>query len=772
MNTTQKKKISETMSVLLIISVFLITANVLLGVVLVKQANGALKAQIDARMLDITNAAADMIVGDEFERITKEDVKKSDNFWRIYYTLKSFQDNIDLEFIYTIRQTADNEFVFVVDPAEEEPSEYGQQVVVTPALLLAAEGCATVDKVPYEDGWGKFYSAYTPIFNSAGEVVGLVVVDFSAAWYEEQLRKNLNAVVIAVIWSILVGIVIIAVYSVKIKLREELDKNNIQAGKMITALASDYRSVYYVDIDTDEGVCYSEHSKLEDGLKEGEQFKYSDTFIEYANKYVTDEFREGFINFIAPQSIRKNLENEAIIAFRYLVKRGGQESYEMLRMAGVRRPEDRDDHIVHAVGIGFTDVDSEVRQTLEQRKALMDALDIAEEANNAKTVFLSNMSHEIRTPMNAIIGLDKLALDEKDMSDSVREYLIKIGDSAEHLLEIINDILDMSRIESGKLNIRNEEFSMKKLVEQICTMVGSLCKDKNISFNCSIDGEINDYYLGDATRLREVIINILSNSVKYTNSGGQMDFIVKRTVIYGSKATVMFTMKDNGIGMDKEFLPRIFDSFTQEDISAVNKYGSTGLGMAITKNLVDMMNGKIAVDSKKGEGTVVYVVLTFEISDRIDEVKEITEETVEQPSNKNAEEIDLDGRRILIAEDMDINAQILMKILSQKGIESDRAVNGEEALNMFKESEIWHYDAILMDMRMPVMTGLEATTAIRELDRDDAKMIPIIALTANAFDEDVERSLQAGLDAHLSKPLQPEAIFSTIKRLIAEKSKR
>jgi signal transduction histidine kinase/ActR/RegA family two-component response regulator len=771
MNTTQKKKLSETMSVLLIISVFLIAANVLLGVVLVNQSNGALKAQIDARMLDITKTAADMIDGDEFEKITEEDVRKSENYWNIFYTLKSFQDNIDLEFIYAIRQKTDNEFIFVIDSSDDNDSDYGHLATVTPALLKAAAGTSAVDELPYSDDWGKFYSAYTPIFNSAGEVAGLVVVDFSATWYEEQLRKNVYAVIIAVIWSILVGIVIIAVYSVKIKLREELDKNNIQAGKMINALASDYRSVYYVDLDTDEGVCYNEHSKLEDGLKEGEQFKYSDTFIEYANKYVTDEFREGFINFIEPDTIRKNLENEAIIAFRYLVKRGGQESYEMLRMAGVRRPEDRDDHIVHAVGIGFTDVDSETRQTLEQRKALIDALNIAEEANNAKTVFLSNMSHEIRTPMNAIIGLDKLALDEKDIPKAVREYLVKIGDSAEHLLSIINDILDMSRIESGKMNIRNEEFSIKKLMSQICTLVGSQCRDKDISYACSIDGEIDECYLGDPTRLREIIINVLSNSVKYTNPGGKIEFIVKRTAVYENKATLMFTMRDNGIGMDKDFLPKIFDSFTKEDISAINKYGSTGLGMAITKNLVDMMNGKIAIDSKKGEGTVVYVVLTFEIPQRSNEVKEKSENP-EKPVSQEPAEIELDGRRILIAEDMDINAQILMKILTRKGMEADRAANGEEALNMFKESETWHYDAILMDMRMPVMTGLEATIAIRALDREDAGKIPIIALTANAFDEDVERSLQAGLDAHLSKPLQPEVIFSTLKRLIAERTTR
>jgi sensor histidine kinase regulating citrate/malate metabolism len=189
MNTTQKKKLSETMSVLLIISVFLIAANVLLGVVLVNQSNGALKAQIDARMLDITKTAADMIDGDEFEKITEEDVRKSENYWNIFYTLKSFQDNIDLEFIYAIRQKTDNEFIFVIDSSDDNDSDYGHLATVTPALLKAAAGTSAVDELPYSDDWGKFYSAYTPIFNSAGEVAGLVVVDFSATWYEEQLRR-------------------------------------------------------------------------------------------------------------------------------------------------------------------------------------------------------------------------------------------------------------------------------------------------------------------------------------------------------------------------------------------------------------------------------------------------------------------------------------------------------------------------------------------------------------------------------------------------------
>ena len=755
----QISKLSETTRALIIVMTFLITANVFLGIVLVRQSNSALKTHLDDRLLDIAKTAADMIDGDEYEAISGRD-ENDESYMRIYSTLKYFQDNIELEFIYGVRKLEDNTYIFTVDPAEEDASEYGELVHVTRALETAFEGESAVDSVPYEDSWGRFYSAYTPIFNSKGDVVGVVAVDFSAAYYDQQFNKNILILVTGIICSIIIGIIIISVYSRKIKNREAMDRVNEQAGKMITAMASDYRSVYFVDIDNDRGICYRAHSKLEDGVKEGEEFKFSEKFTEYANTFVTEEYRQDFLDFIAVDSIRKKLEDRDLVAFRYLTCRDGQHSYEMLRVAGVRRVEDRDDHTVHAIGVGFTDVDEQIREDIEQRKALSEALAIAEEANNAKTVFLSNMSHEIRTPMNAIIGLDSLALSEENVPESVKEYLIKIGSSAQHLLNIINDILDMSRIESGKMVIKNDRFSLKKLFEFIDTMMVSQCGEKGLAYVSKMEENVGEYFFGDDMKLKEILINILGNSVKYTDRGGSITFKVEKIAGYGNKSTLLFTVTDTGIGMDKDFLPRIFDSFAQEDVSAINKYGSTGLGMAITKNLVDMMNGRIEVDSKKGEGSEFRVTLTFENAEGID-----FQEGEEKPK-ENGEDIELKGRNILVAEDMDINAQIIMKILDAKGIRADRAENGKVALEMFEASEEGFYDAILMDMRMPQMTGLEATAAIRALDRTDAKLIPIIALTANAFDEDVERSLQAGLNAHLSKPLSPEDIFRTLKNLI------
>ena len=235
---------------------------------------------------------------------------------------------------------------------------------------------------------------------------------------------------------------------------------------MITALSSEYRSVYYIDLDKDRGICYREHIHLESGLKQGEEFDYTETLKAYAKDFVSEKYREAFLKFIEPDFVRAGLEKERIITLRYTVVHDGTESYEMLRMAGVRRPEDRDDHMVHAVGMGFTDVDAETRSALSQRQALSDALVAAESANRAKTAFLSSMSHEIRTPMNAIIGLDRIALNDPNLPESTREQLQKIGSSADHLLSIINDILDMSRIEAGRMVIKDEVFSLHQLIEQ------------------------------------------------------------------------------------------------------------------------------------------------------------------------------------------------------------------------------------------------------------------------------------------------------------------
>lgn len=538
------------------------------------------------------------------------------------------------------------------------------------------------------------------------------------------------------------------------KLLEE-ERQREQQDKMITALAADYWSVYYLELDKDAGVCYQAHTDLDSpGFKVGEHFTYLSSVTAYANQYITDQYREEFLRFIQPDSIREGLKRQRVISYTYMVKRHGKVSYETVRFARVHHAGDQDGQQIDSVGACFVDVDANTRHAMEQQQALSDALIAAEEASKAKTAFLSNMSHEIRTPMNAIIGLDSIALNDPDLPQKTREYLEKIGASAEHLLGLINDILDMSRIESGRLTLKNEEFSFQKLLEAINTMFSGQCQDKGLEYRCRINSEVDDYYIGDNMKLRQVLINILGNAVKFTPAGGRVELQVEKTAQFDGKSSLRFTVSDTGIGMSKEYLPHLYDTFSQEDSSTTTKYGSTGLGMPITKSIVELMNGHIEVESEKGVGTCFYVTVTLSDSDRTD--------------LQGEEEVRPDEMTVLIVDDDPVACRHAQLVLEKAGIAAELADSGKQAVEMvrLRHARMDPYNLILVDWKMPEMDGLEATRTIRAMDRPDAKTIPIIALTANAFDEDVQRSLQAGLNAHLSKPVQPETLYETMESLI------
>ena len=646
-------------------------------------------------------------------------------------------------------------------------------------------------------------------------------------------------------------------------------------------LARDYTEMIYVNTDSEE---FTEYRREEDGttlseVRHGWHF-FSDCKSELSQNVYPDD-KDAFLSAMNRKKLMKALSSKDTFVTTYRRIISGKPVYFTMKISRMQNDEN---YII----IGFTDIDAEMREAIAKNEALSEALSSAEAANRSKTTFLAGMSHEIRTPINAIIGLDTLALKNNSIDNKTREYLGNIGDSARSLLSIINNILDMSRIESGKEVLHSTRFSLGAMLEQINAQFSSQCEKKGLKYECHVQEQIEDSYIGDDKKLRNVLLNILSNAVKFTDKPGSVTMTVEKTMDYEDKASLRFSIKDTGIGIDKERIPNIFDAFSYDNAA------SSGLGLTITKKLVELMNGSVTAESEKGVGSEFTVTVTLRKGDRNetgytgeidlqalyilvvddnpieaehaamvlkeagiradtctsgqealrklemqharkqpyniilmdwnmpgmngmetsseifrqygkesiiaamtayswDDIREQAlsvgvEDFVEKPlfaANiiedidriarrsglhifKNKTRARLEGRRILLAEDVTLNAEILIDTLDMENIKVDHAENGKIAVELFENSTAGIYSAILMDVRMPQMDGLEAAKAIRSMDREDAKRIPIIALTANAFDEDVQLSTQAGMNAHLSKPVEADLLIRILGELIYE----
>ena len=395
------------------------------------------------------------------------------------------------------------------------------------------------------------------------------------------------------------------------------------------------------------------------------------------------------------------------------------------------------------------------------RKAAEQARKEAEQANAAKQEFLSSMSHDIRTPMNAIIGMTSLALDNTDDPKRVRDYLGKIALSSKHLLGLINDVLDISKIESGKMTLNVEPVSLREAMDSIVNIIQPQVTAKNQQFKAVAQEILSENVRCDGVRLNQVLINLLGNAVKFTPEKGAVQLTVYQEALPedASRVRTHFLVSDTGIGMSKEYQKVIFESFSREDNTRVRKTEGSGLGMAITKCIVDAMGGTISVRSEQGRGSEFHVVLDLERA-----AAPAASEAADGAAER-ANDVVLKGRRILLAEDNELNWEVARELLSILELELDWAENGEICVEKFRNSPAGHYDAIIMDVRMPVMDGYEATAAIRRLEREDAD-IPIIAMTADAFSEDIQRCLERGMNDHLAKPIDIQAVTFKLKKYL------
>ena len=376
----------------------------------------------------------------------------------------------------------------------------------------------------------------------------------------------------------------------------------------------------------------------------------------------------------------------------------------------------------------------------------------------AKNDFLDKMSHDIRTPLNAIIGMHELALNSPDDKEVVLDCLKKAKMSSSYLVSIINDVLDMSKIESGKMTISRRQFSMEELLDHVMQMEEIPAREKNLSLSLNIESPVNTDFIGDSVRIRQCLINIISNAIKFTPEGGRIVVDYAAQPIDSKHSRIRFSIQDTGIGMSEDFLSRIFTPFEQEFSSLTSAYVGSGLGLSIVNSLVSLMGGDITVESEMGIGSIFTITIPLSTIP-------MSAVTGEAESDKELS-VRIRNRRVLVAEDNDINREIISMLLKEMGFVVDTAVHGRDAAEQFAQSEPGYYSLILMDIQMPVMDGLEATKQIRASEHPDSGAIPIVALSANAFDDDTQRSLDAGMQAHLAKPVDLAELKRILKKYV------
>ena len=530
--------------------------------------------------------------------------------------------------------------------------------------------------------------------------------------------------------------------------------------EVINALSMDYSNVYMVNLFTSKvrvvrrddyvGAFYSDEF--------GEQ-RYEDALDFYVSLSVYEGDRDMMRMALSRENLMKqyNERDSFFVSFRSYIN--SKLSYMKLKIIKLGN-ESESGNIL----LGFMNVDEETEHEMKQRKTLQDALVMAKSATKAKSNFLSNMSHDIRTPMNAIVGFTELAQRHVNDVEKVNSYLEKIRSSSKHLLGLINDVLDMSRIESGKMKIQTSITSLERVIQDVDNVVQPQIQAKKINYTIERHGDLQKLVHCDNLRLNQVLINILGNAVKYTPENGMIKFTISEMPqIAEGYVSYQFRIKDNGIGMSQEFQEKLFDPFERDENNSNYQIQGTGLGLAITKNIVDLMNGSIFVKSEIDQGSEFLVCFDFESAEEA--------KFVEQEKKKLAP-VDLNkfkGVRILLVEDNELNRDIARELLKQVGFVLDEAVNGKLGADRYAASEPGYYKCILMDVQMPVMNGYEATKTIREFEQkiDDGRRVPIVAMTANAFNEDKKEALESGMNAFVSKPFDINELLRVLDEMIS-----
>ena len=545
--------------------------------------------------------------------------------------------------------------------------------------------------------------------------------------------------------------------------------------EVVNSLSTIYSTIFRADIITHEYEILNSVPLMKKlAASKGNFDDVKDTVIE---SFMEPEYREPLCEFLDFNTLSDRLEKVNTVTKDYKAPTG-----QWMQARFIAKRRDEKGRAVEVLYVARDITEEKIRE-LKQQEFLTQALEAAQQANKAKTTFLNSMSHDIRTPMNAIIGFTTLAQNHLNDRAKVEDYLRKISTSGNHLLSLINDILDMSRIESGAVQLDEKAVYLPDLFNDLCAIVQNLVDSKNLHLVIDTQEVVHEDVLTDKLRLSQMLLNVVSNAVKFTQPGGEIIIrLMEKPCNLKRYATYEISVKDNGVGMSKEFVGHIFDAFSREYSSTVSGIQGTGLGMAITKNIVDMMGGDIQVESEKGKGSLFTVTLNLRLADEMAEnvpsKKEsiftsedgeelipsaVCEKTVKDEEKKKS--CDYSGKRILLVEDNELNREIATAILEENGMKVDSVEDGDIAVARINEEPAGKYDLILMDIQMPRMDGYTATREIRTLDDNKKANIPIVAVTANAFDEDKKKAIESGMNGHIIKPIRIEEIVRVLDEI-------